>query len=187
MKRADVPGLNYDTAATSTTLLPEELEIRRRVVWACYSESGLDAALNQQYPTRSSRCIKAGPSASATTGCMSRTGSLTGTKSRSCGRHSLSQAYIGTRARPPVPSAPSPRFAPCLSSWSGSSWTSMPTKARTIDLAGISTACLLFSTDGDLPCPRRLPMIRSRTRPSLLLTSSRFSRCIIGMTCSACS
>ena len=36
--QADPPGLNYDSS-NQTSLRPEEIEIRRRVVWASYSGS----------------------------------------------------------------------------------------------------------------------------------------------------
>lgn len=156
--------------ATSTALLPEELEIRRRVVWACYSESvGLSLRLGvliQQFRTRSSRYTRVGRSASATTECMSRTASWIVTRSWSFGRRCLSRETTITQVHPHGRSAHSPPCALYLSLWSVSSRTSTPRRGHMIGLAAISNGWLLCCTDGEPPFRARSTLIPFRTRTS---------------------
>jgi hypothetical protein len=90
-------------------LAPEEIEIRRRIVWAAFSESSDSLVMfsaNHQPTTRSSRSTKDARYLSTSLVCVYLIASSTGTKSKNSGPHMRSQEYKDTQELQPELSAP---------------------------------------------------------------------------------
>jgi hypothetical protein len=104
-------GLNHDTTTheNGMKLAPEEIEIRRRIVWAAFSESSgieLLSYADGQPTTRSSRSTKDVRYLSTSPVCVYLIASSTGTKSKNSGPHMLSLGYKDTQELQPELSAP---------------------------------------------------------------------------------